>query len=385
VTAYINASKGSLNSYVFRQDTTFRHYKYTLDMPYPGDYGMIPQTFQSGVRKPLEILILNTFPLSPECLASARIIGCIVRKMKYPLKGGGSTEAQIDYKIIGVSATDPRMNGMHTLSDLNPHTLKHFCDFFMHSGAMARCTECTLVETLQVEKACQIVADAHATYGSTFTDQTVHNTPNLVALPWGANATQGETKDRVFPAVVEASKHSSNRYGFDTFYGVLRHEGPLGTASFLPGNYGFLPQTVAEDGKPVDVVILSNVPLRTTSVAEVRVVGAAKCIDEMGPDVKIICVPKSEPRMKEWADMEDVPNHMKDEMVHFFNACKDLEEDWKFARFERWICRDEAIRYIETAHSRFFLFTMPMQRLERRVQELEEQNRELQAKVQKTN
>jgi len=72
------------------------------------------------------------------------------------------------------------------------------------------------------------------------------------------------------------------------------------TSTFWPGNYGFIPQTVAEDGSPVNVMILSTVPLTNGSVAEVRIVGAAECSDELGPDMKLIGVPKSEPRMKEW-------------------------------------------------------------------------------------
>jgi len=95
-------------------------------------------------------------------------------------------------------------------------------------------------------------------------------------------------------------------------------------------------------------------------------VGAAECIDEMGPDIKVIGVPKSEPRMKEWDSIEAVPKHMKDELVHFLNAYKDLDEEWKFCRFERWLDAAEAVKYVQTAHSRFFLYALPMQRLEKK-------------------
>merc|ERR1712176_1647437 len=57
VSVYVNVSKGSMNSYAYRQDTSYRHYKYTLDMPYPGDYGWISQTWQPHVRKPIEVLV----------------------------------------------------------------------------------------------------------------------------------------------------------------------------------------------------------------------------------------------------------------------------------------------------------------------------------------
>lgn len=84
--------------------------------------------------------------------------------------------------------------------------------------------------------------------------------------------------------------------------------------------------------------------------------------------------------MKEWDNIDHVPKHMKDELVQFLNSYKDLEEDWKFVRFERWLDSDDAVKYVQGAHSRFFLFTLPMQRLEKRVQELEDENAALKAK-----
>merc|ERR550537_528599 len=74
---YVNVSKGDQNSYVYRYDTSYRHYKYTLDMPYPGDYGWLCQTWQSATSKPLETLVLSTFPVEAESLVDVRIIGAI--------------------------------------------------------------------------------------------------------------------------------------------------------------------------------------------------------------------------------------------------------------------------------------------------------------------
>mmetsp|Transcript_7096 Transcript_7096/g.20947 ORF Transcript_7096/g.20947 Transcript_7096/m.20947 type:complete len:354 (-) Transcript_7096:25-1086(-) len=342
-------------------------------MPYPGDYGWICQTWQSETRKPVEILIINTFGLEAETLTDVRVIGVMERSYRTPRKDGGNSEVT-DFKVIGVGANDPRMNSVRSLSDLNQQNLLHYSNFFTHTAEMANCSDCKIVKFMQAEEAMQKVHDAHKQYWAEFKDTALHNSPNLWCLPWEADATSGQACDRVYPAVVEASKHSHNIYSFDCHNGVLKHTAPLKTSTFWPGNYGFVPQTVAEDGKPVDVMILSNVPLRSGSVVEIRIVGAAECSDEMGPDIKMIAVPKNEPRMKEWKTLEDVPKHMKDEMVHFFNAYMDLEADWKFCKFDRWMDSDDAMRYIQTAHSRFFLFVMPMQRLEKRVTELEDAN-----------
>jgi inorganic pyrophosphatase len=374
---YVNVSKGDMNSYAYRQDTTFRHYKYTLDMPFPGDYGWLCQTWQKATAKPMEILILSTFALEAESLADVRIIGALERT--YTTQSG---KPATDIKMIGVQTFDRRVNGITDISSLNPQTLKHYCHFFVHSAEASGCTDCKIARTLAAEEAIRVAQDSHADYKSTFTDQTIHNAANLWCLPWGEDSSKGPMNERVYPAIVETVKRSTNRYCFDTESGVLKCIGPLCTASFYPANAGFIPQTVAEDGKPVDVMILSSLPLQSRCGVEIRIVGAAECIDEMGPDIKVIGVPKSEPRMKEWDSIDAVPKHMKEEMVHFLNAYKDLDEDWKFCRFERWLEASEAVKYVQGAHSRFFLYALPMQRLEKRVRELENENLKLKSSKQ---
>lgn len=252
--------------------------------------------------------------------------------------------------------------------------MKHF---FVHSAEMSGVTDCEIVRHMNKEEATNVVQQSRQDYLSAFSDRTIHNAPNLWCLPWGKDASQGAVNQRIFPAIVEACKRSTNRYCFDTEAGVLKCLGPLKTATFYPANAGFIPQTIAEDGKPVDVLILSTLPLQSRCGVEIRIVGAAECIDEMGPDIKVIGVPKTEPRMKEWDNIDNVPKHMLDELVHFLNGYKDLDEEWKFCRFERWLEADEAVKYVQGAHSRFFLFALPMQQLQKRVQDLEAENTKL--------
>jgi inorganic pyrophosphatase len=171
------------------------------------------------------------------------------------------------------------------------------------------------------------------------------------------------------------------RYLFDPTYGALRYVSPLATAAHWPFNLGFIPQTVAEHGRPVEVCVMSSVPLASKCVVEVRIIGAAGTQCEYGPDTKVIAVPKSEPRMREWKDIADVPKHVKDEMVQFFNAYRDLEESWKFSRFERWLTPEETTRYMNTSHERFFIFTLPMQRVEAKLQAVLQENAELKARL----
>merc|ERR1719421_448893 len=99
--AYINVTKGDRNSHVYRHDTTYRHYKYTLDMPYPGDYGWLCQTWQKSTAKPMEILILSTFAVEAESLVDVRIIGALERTYK-----SASGKPSTDIKMLGVQTFD---------------------------------------------------------------------------------------------------------------------------------------------------------------------------------------------------------------------------------------------------------------------------------------
>merc|ERR1712012_206214 len=157
------------------------------------------------------------------------------------------------------------------------------------------------------EEAAVELIKARASYEAAFPRREVDNAPNLWGLPWGSNTTQGPIEERTFPCIVEASKGSTLKYAVDAEYGVLRCEGVLVTAIFWPANFGLIPQTISEKGKPVSVMILSTAPLENRSSVEIRVVGAAECIDELGPEMKVVGVPKSEPRMREWNSIEVLP------------------------------------------------------------------------------
>jgi inorganic pyrophosphatase len=374
IIAYVNVSKGSSHSYVYRTDTTYRHYKYSLDMPYPGDYGWICQTWMEDSKKPIEVLILSSQPMVPESLADVRVIGALQRSF---VPNGGKASVT-EYKIIGAVVGDPRMANTTELANLSKLVLAHVKNFFRITNEVAGCTEYKDHADLCADAAMSVIRDAHACYLANFSDRTVHNAPNLQCLPWQPVKEDGS---REYPAIIECPARSSVRYLFDPIYGALRYVSPLATAAHWPFNLGFIPQTVAEHGRPVEVCVMSSVPLASKCCVEVRIIGAAGTQCEYGPDTKVIAVPKSEPRMREWKDIKDVPKHVKDEMVQFFNAYRDLEESWKFSRFERWLTPEETTRYMNTSHERFFIFTLPMQRVEAKLNAVLQENAELKAKL----
>jgi inorganic pyrophosphatase len=381
VLCYINVATGSAHSYVYRMDTTYRHYKYTLPIPYPGDYGWICQTWQSESKKPLEILVVSSFAMVPESLAEVRVIGAFQREFITPESDKGPV---IEYKIIGVVVSDPRMNALHELNDLPRLALQHIKNFFRTTNELSGCTDYTEVADMTAVDAMNVIQDAHESYLTNFTDRVVHNSANLQCLPWFPVAEDGS---REFPAVIECPAQSSVRYLFDRAHGAVRYLRPLATGAHWPFNLGFIAQTAAEHERPLEVMVMSSVPLRSKCVVGIRILGAAVTQCEYGPDTKVFAVPKSEPRMREWNDMGDVPQQVKDDIVEFLNGLRDLDESWKFSRFEKWIGPEEAVSLTSRAHERFFIASLPMQRMEaqvsaltREVADLKRQNAELKGK-----
>jgi inorganic pyrophosphatase len=358
VLCYMNVATGSTHSYVYRMDTTYRHYKYTLPIPYPGDYGWICQTWQSETKKALEILVVSSFPMVPESLAEVRVIGALQREFVSTESDSGTLT---EYKILGVAVSDPRMDTVQDLKDLPRLVLLHIKNFFKTTNELSGCMDYTEVADLAADDAMNVIRDAHECYRANFTDRVVHNSANLQCLPWYPVAEDGS---REFPAVIECPAQSSVRYLFDRSHGALRYDHPLATGAHWPCNLGFIPQTAYVHERPLEVMVWSSVPLRSKCVVDVRIIGAAVTQCEYGPDTKVFAVPKSEPSMSHWKDMSDVPGRVKDDIVEFLNGFRDLEESWKFSRFEQWLGPEEALSITSRAHERFFISSLPMQRME---------------------
>ena len=128
----------------------------------------------------------------------------------------------------------------------------------------------------------------------------------------------------VFDAVVEVPKGSRNKYEIDHTTGTVRLDRQLFTATRYPADYGFIPDTVAEDGDPLDVLVLLDEPTFPGCHIRCRAVGMLAMRDEHGPDSKILAVPADDPRA-EWKDLEELPGYLLREISHFFEIYKDLE------------------------------------------------------------
>lgn len=133
------------------------------------------------------------------------------------------------------------------------------------------------------------------------------------------------------------------KYEFDKKSGALFVDRFLHTAMFYPGNYGFIPHTLSEDGDPCDVLVISQVPVVPGAVIRCRPVGALLMEDEAGKDEKVLAVPVDDlhPFYKGIASYRDLPNVMIEQIAHFFQHYKDLEKG-KWVTIVRWLDTEEA-------------------------------------------
>ena len=130
-----------------------------------------------------------------------------------------------------------------------------------------------------------------------------------------------------FCAVIEIPKGSKTKYELDKDTGMIALDRILYTSMVYPANYGFIPRTLADDGDPLDVLLLTSAePLFPMTLADCIPIGAIKMIDGGENDEKIIAVPAKDPALKGIKDISEIPQHVVDEMVHFFSTYKQLEK-----------------------------------------------------------
>lgn len=152
--------------------------------------------------------------------------------------------------------------------------------------------------------------------------------------------------------IVEIPKGSRNKYEIDHDTGALWLDRHLFTATVYPADYGFIPNTLAEDGDPLDVLVLLDEPTVPGCHLKARPLGVFWMTDEAGPDAKILAVPAGDPRWDHIHDLNDAPKFLLDEISHFFDVYKALEPA-KDTDIGRWDDRDAAWGEIAAARQRY--------------------------------
>ncbi|CCZ94712.1 inorganic pyrophosphatase [Corallococcus sp. CAG:1435] len=132
-------------------------------------------------------------------------------------------------------------------------------------------------------------------------------------------------KEDDFYAVVEITKGSKMKYELDKETGLLVLDRILYTSTHYPANYGLIPRTLAGDGDPMDVLILSSEPLLPLSLVRCYPIGVIVMNDNGSTDEKIIAIPFSDPTYNNYKSIRDLPSHIFEEMQHFFRVYKELE------------------------------------------------------------
>jgi inorganic pyrophosphatase len=156
-------------------------------------------------------------------------------------------------------------------------------------------------------------------------------------------------KPSAFTAIVEIPLGSSNKYELDKDSGMLKLDRVLHSAVFYPANYGFIPQTLADDGDPLDVLVLAAEPVYPLTLVKARPIGLMTMMDQDELDYKIIAVGVHDPEYNTYHDVRELPQHRLAVIRRFF-------EDYKALENKRVVVDDispaiEAIPVIEKALS----------------------------------
>ena len=182
----------------------------------------------------------------------------------------------------------------------------------------------------------------------------VERIPTLCDLPVGPEPL-GDDPPRLAYAIIETPRHSSNKYEYDSRLRVFRLENVLANSVHFPGDYGFIPSTIAEDGEPLDVLLVATGPSAPGTLVIVRPIGVAEVLDGGIDDAKIIAVARDEPRHVSVQEISDVGAHRLREIEHFFDIYKDLALEGAASEqaFTGWQPALEARRRIAAAHARY--------------------------------
>jgi inorganic pyrophosphatase len=151
--------------------------------------------------------------------------------------------------------------------------------------------------------------------------------------------------------IVEIPKGSGNKYEYDRGLGVFRLDRALYSPMHYPGDYGFIPGTLAEDGDPMDVLVLVDQPSFPGCLIEVRPVAVLNMVDSTMRDHKIISVPTRNPRYDQIHTLDQIFPHIRREIEHFFAIYKELEG--KITEMRGWGDPREARKVIVDSRKRF--------------------------------
>lgn len=161
----------------------------------------------------------------------------------------------------------------------------------------------------------------------------------------------GDSAPEIVTAVVEIPQDSVNKYEYDRNLNVFVLDRVLHSPVHFPGDYGFITQTIAQDGEPLDILILGDSPVFAGCMYSARPIGLIEMLDQGTCDEKIVAYATGNPRFADIQDYTEVQPHLLLEIEHFFSVYKDLEG--KRTKVLGWKNREAAHAVISSSHQRF--------------------------------
>jgi inorganic pyrophosphatase len=155
---------------------------------------------------------------------------------------------------------------------------------------------------------------------------------------------------KTYDMMVECPRKSRNKIEWDPKINAFRFSRMLFTSTQYPIEYGFIPNSLASDGDPADIMALTGEPTFTGCVIEVRIIGMLRMIDHGVEDNKILAVPVRDPHYSHIKKLGDVPQDRLNEIEHFFKVYKQLEK--KIVIVKGWTGRKTALEYLKKAYKR---------------------------------
>jgi len=165
-------------------------------------------------------------------------------------------------------------------------------------------------------------------------------------------AAMEESRPMEFDVLIEIPKGQRNKYEVDHKTGRIRLDRMLFTSTRYPSDYGYIEDTLGEDGDPLDALVLLDEPTFPGCLVLCRAIGMFRMTDEKGGDDKVLCVPANDPRQEHIRDIHHVSEFDRLEIQHFFEVYKDLEPG-KSVEGANWVGRTEAEEEIRRSRLRF--------------------------------
>src|SRR6476619_7119618 len=167
-----------------------------------------------------------------------------------------------------------------------------------------------------------------------------------VLHPWHG-VPYGDHAPRTVNAIIEIPQGSRCKYEIDKPSGLLKLDRVIYSSFYYPCNYGFIPRTYGDDKDPLDILVLTSLPVTPLTLMEAKVIGVMQMVDSGDADDKIIAVAAHDPGVNHYNNIEELPKHFFDELRHFFEEYKKLEN--KTVKVEDFGDKATALAIIEEA------------------------------------